>query len=167
MVFVDFPDVPAAGSADTIYEDLFAPAPAWLAQSSAGKLDLQITPVRHWIRMPEALAAFKPLPDYEFGAAARKAPVAGGAAKATYLTILFGMVMPHMKIPPGAKPIQGGMVSFGLDETGRLTFAGTKISSGSPELDRAAIAAIRAAAPFPAPPTGRSIGLTFTYGADR
>lgn len=115
----------------------------------------------------EMIAAFKPLPDYEFGAAARKAPVAGGAAKATYLTILFGMVMPHMKIPPGAKPIQGGMVSFGLDETGRLTFAGTKISSGSPELDRAAIAAIRAAAPFPAPPTGRSIGLTFTYGADR
>lgn len=115
----------------------------------------------------ELIAAFKPLPEYEFGAAARKAPVAGGAAKATYLTILFGMVMPHMKIPPGAKPVQGGMVSFGLDETGRLTFAGVKISSGSPELDRAAIAAVRAAAPFPAPPTGRSIGLTFTYGADR
>lgn len=115
----------------------------------------------------ELIAAFKPLPEYEFGAAARKAPVSGGAAKATYLTILFGMVMPHMKIPPGAKPVQGGIVSFGLDETGRLTFAGVKISSGSADLDRAAVAAVRAAAPFPAPPTGRSIGLTFTYGADR
>jgi M6 family metalloprotease-like protein len=59
MLFVDFPDVPATVPADSLYEQLFAQAPAWLAQSSYGKLTLAITPVRHWIRMPEPLSAFK------------------------------------------------------------------------------------------------------------
>ncbi|MDE2363765.1 MAG: TonB family protein [Hyphomicrobiales bacterium] len=112
----------------------------------------------------ELLAAFQPLPDYEFGAASRKTPVAGGSAKSTYLTILFGMVMPNMRVPPGVHHVQG-KIGFGVDSWGSLTHIGVQKSSGSPELDYAAIAAIRAAAPFPAPPNHRSIGLTFSYGA--
>ncbi len=59
MLFVDFPDVPATRPADTIFEELGGPAASsWLAQSSYGKLSLQITPLRHWLRMPEPLSAF-------------------------------------------------------------------------------------------------------------
>ena len=62
MLFVDFPDAPASGPADTIFEDVFSPeASDWLARSSYGKLSLQITPLRHWLRMPEPLSAFKPV----------------------------------------------------------------------------------------------------------
>jgi M6 family metalloprotease-like protein len=59
MLFVDFPDVPATRPADTIFEELGGPAASnWLAQSSYGKLSLQIEPLRHWLRMPEPLTAF-------------------------------------------------------------------------------------------------------------
>ena len=112
----------------------------------------------------ELLAAFQPLPDYEFGASGRKTPVAGGSAKSTYLTVLFGMVMPKMRVPAGVHHAQG-KITFGVDSWGTLTHIGVQKSSGSPELDYAAMAAVRAAAPFPAPPNHRSIGLTFTYGA--
>jgi M6 family metalloprotease-like protein len=59
MLFVDFPDAPATASAENL-ADQFAPqASAWLAQSSLGRLRLEITPVRHWLRMPEPLGAFQ------------------------------------------------------------------------------------------------------------
>jgi len=59
MLFVDFPDVPAKVSAQTVFEDLFSPdAFDWFSRASYGQLDLQVTPIRHWLRMPEALTAF-------------------------------------------------------------------------------------------------------------
>lgn len=62
MLFVDFPDVPATDTANTIFEQVFSPqAFDWLAQSSYGKLSLQVEPLRHWLRMPELLSSFKPV----------------------------------------------------------------------------------------------------------
>lgn len=45
-------------------------------------------------------------------------------------------------------------VAFSLDPEGRLTGMRLAASSGSPTFDRAALRAVRAAAPFPRPPPG-------------
>ena len=105
----------------------------------------------------DLLAGFEPLPDYKVGSAARPAPVAGGKAKATYLSILYGLIMPHMLIPPrvrGSPSRAEGEVAFNIDGMGKLTYQEVLRSSGLQDLDAAALAAIRQAAPFPTPPSG-------------
>jgi M6 family metalloprotease-like protein len=64
MVFVDFPNAraednaaPYAGTA--AYHDFLAPGVEWFRRSSYGRLDLRITPVPKWFRMP--------LPDADYG----------------------------------------------------------------------------------------------------
>jgi protein TonB len=118
--------------------------------------------------MAELLASFEPLPDYQFGGAVRPAPVTGGQARTTYLTTLFGMVKTHMRMPPqrpsGGGPFEGEVV-FEVDRSGKVLQARVARPSGSRELDSAAIAAIRAASPFPPTPTGTSLGLRYSYSA--
>lgn len=48
-------------------------------------------------------------------------------------------------------------VAFGLDREGRLRYARLYQSSGSRQLDQAALSAVRRAAPFPKPPKGLSL----------
>jgi protein TonB len=68
----------------------------------------------------------------------------------------------------GNKPSGGGLrgtavVAFGLTPSGGLVYAGLARSSGDPQLDQLAIAAVRGAAPFPTPPAGAtSAQLRFT-----
>lgn len=114
----------------------------------------------------DQIAALSPLPDYQLGAAAKPAPVAGGTAKTTYLSILFGLIVRQMHIPPGirTKPIMGrGIISFYVDERGNLTHQAVILSSGQPQLDAAALSAVRRAAPFPAPPRGYPHAIHFHY----
>jgi M6 family metalloprotease-like protein len=64
MLFVDFPNAQAqdnaAPYADTgAYHDFLAPGADWFRQSSNGRLDLRITPVPRWFRLPR--------PDSEYG----------------------------------------------------------------------------------------------------
>jgi TonB family protein len=116
----------------------------------------------------ELAAAFAPLPEYEFDSSAMKAPVAGGKARNTYLTQLFGMIMPHMRVPPGVAGTQRqGIVTFLVDEWGGVARIAVTKSSGSVQLDAAALSAVRRAAPFPQPPQHRPLGLNFSYGAKR
>lgn len=115
------------------------------------------------------LPTFESVPDVDFGAAAKQTPVAGGNAKATYLSILYGMIIPHMRSPTGARPKSGkleGTIVFGVDGRGNLTERRIVHQSGSRDLDAAALEAIAQAAPFPAPPKGIPLGLRFTYGAE-
>jgi M6 family metalloprotease-like protein len=51
MVFVDFSDAPAAGTVDDTAAT-FDGAAEWLHESSYGQVDLQITEIRQWFRMP-------------------------------------------------------------------------------------------------------------------
>lgn len=114
----------------------------------------------------EQLAAMAPLPNYQLGAPPKKSPVGGGHAKTTYLTILYGLIMPHMRIPPGARgnpTADKGVIAFYIDEVGNLTHQAVYRSSGIPSLDSAAMAAVRAAAPFPPPPRGLPHSMLFTY----
>jgi protein TonB len=114
----------------------------------------------------DMVAAMAPLPDFKLAAPPKPSPVGGGQAKTTYLTILYGLIMPHMKIPPRVRELQmssKGVVAFYIDEMGNLTHQAVYKSSGVPELDAAALAAVRRAAPFPAPPRGLPHSMLFTY----
>ncbi|MET9178520.1 M6 family metalloprotease domain-containing protein [Kitasatospora aureofaciens] len=57
MLFVDFPDAPAAGSLDDYYRAL-APAQEWMEQDSYGRVRLDIDPLKRWITMPQASATY-------------------------------------------------------------------------------------------------------------
>lgn len=113
----------------------------------------------------DPLSAFAALPDYSLAASPKKVPSAMGKAAPTYLSIVYGQVMSRIRYPEGAAGHGRNMgeIVFAVDASGRL--AGQRIlkSSGSPELDLAAMAAIRAASPFPPPPTGAWINLNLRY----
>ena len=114
----------------------------------------------------DQIAGLAPIPDFKIGAPPKASPVGGGQAKTTYLTILYGLIMPYMRIPPSARAnptVSKGVVSFYIDDVGNLTHQAVYRSSGSAELDAAAIAAVRRAAPFPPPPRGLPHSMLFSY----
>ncbi len=114
----------------------------------------------------DQLAALAPIPDYKLAAPRKPSPVGGGHAKTTYLTILYGLIMPHMRIPPrvrGSGVIGRGAIVFYIDEMGNLTHQAVQQPSGAPDLDAAALAAVRRAAPFPPPPRGLPHAMLFSY----
>ena len=114
----------------------------------------------------DQIAAMAPIPDFKLAAPPKKSPVGGGQAKTTYLTILYGLIMPHMRIPPRARALgslEKGVIAFYIDESGNLTHQAVYRSSGLPDLDAAALSAVRAAAPFPPPPRGLPHAMLFSY----
>jgi protein TonB len=115
----------------------------------------------------DQLAALAPTPNYSVGSRAKAAPVAGGTENTTYLSILYGLIMRHWRDPPGStiRALSAeGIVVFYVDERGNLTHQAVYRASGRPDLDAAAATAVRAAAPFPAPPRGMPRAIAFHYG---
>jgi TonB family protein len=116
----------------------------------------------------EVLAkAMEPPPDLEFGGQAIDSPITGGNAKSTYLTKLYGLIVPRLRVPAVAHAYGRkltGAVSFSVDGRGRLRQRFVSSGSGSMELDEAAMQAVgEASRTFPPPPRGAPIGMTFTY----
>lgn len=114
------------------------------------------------------IATAESVPDIELGSAAATTPVSGGKAKATYLSILYGMIMSHVRLPAAGRTNSsrlGGQIVFTLDGTGALVQRQIVRGSGSLDLDSAALAAVAEAAPFPTPPQGAPLRLRFSYGA--
>lgn len=106
------------------------------------------------------------LPDIELGSAAGPTSVSGGKAKSTYLSVLYGMIMSHLHLPPAAHPNSSrldGEIAFTVDGTGNLTQRQVARSSGLRDVDRAVLAAVGEASPFPTPPRGLPMRLRFTY----
>jgi protein TonB len=56
-----------------------------------------------------------------------------------------------------------GVVAFYIDEMGNLTHQAVHQPSGAPDLDAAALNAVRRAAPFPPPPRGLPHSMLFSY----
>jgi protein TonB len=115
----------------------------------------------------DQLAALAPTPNYSVGSRAKAAPVAGGTANTTYLSILYGLIMRQWRDPPGGtirSLAAEGIVVFYVDETGNLTHQALYRASGRPDLDAAAAMAVRRAAPFPAPPRGMPRAIAFHFG---
>jgi TonB family protein len=112
---------------------------------------------------------FESVPDIDFGSAAKQTLVSGGKAKATYLSMLYGLIMPHMRFVTATRPKSGkidGTIVFTVDGKGNVRDKRIVRQSGSRELDAAALDAVTQAAPFPSPPNDAPIGLRFNYGAE-
>lgn len=102
-------------------------------------------------------------PAQEGGATAKSASAGSGlpsraSASAgsilTYAARVRAQVASHK--PSGAGAQGTAVVSFAVTASGGLGYASLARSSGNAALDRLALAAVRGAAPFPAPPSGAS-----------
>ncbi|CAN2535409.1 hypothetical+protein [Methylocapsa aurea] len=131
-----------------------------------GEVEIKASPEPKPKSIADQLASLEPLPDFKLGGSSKTAPVSGGTAKTTYLSVLFGLIMRHMNIPPSLRnktTPNHGVVVFFIDEGGHLTHQAVYRSSGFPDLDNAALSAVRRAAPFPAPPYGHPRGIQFHF----
>lgn len=114
-----------------------------------------------------ALPTAEDLPQYKFAREVEHLPVTGGNAQSRYLTTVFGMIKSHLRETPelhvdsANKP---GVVDFYVDRHGNLVGRKLLSSSGSPNLDRAVMTAVTEAAPYPMPPNGRPLYLTYNFG---
>ncbi len=114
----------------------------------------------------QQLAALSPAPNYSFGAAAKAAPVSGGTDKASYESLLMGLITRQLHLSPEVRAqhlIAVGQIGLFVDELGNLTHQALYHASGQPALDTAWMAAVRHAAPFPAPPRGLPHGFILQY----
>ncbi|MGQ0444863.1 MAG: TonB family protein [Beijerinckiaceae bacterium] len=114
----------------------------------------------------QQLAALSQAPNYSLGAAAKSAPIGGGTEKASYEALLFGLITRQFHFPRDARArhlISVGQIGLFVDELGNLTHQAVYRASGDPALDTAWLAAVRRAAPFPAPPRGLPHGFILQY----
>ncbi len=66
--------------------------------------------------------------------------------------------------PPGIGASGRVVINFGLTSSGNVSYASVANSSGNSALDRLALSTVRAAAPFPPPPSGSRPGdLRFAF----
>jgi protein TonB len=118
----------------------------------------------------EALPTIEDLPQYKFAREVEHSPIATGNAESRYLTVVYGMIKSHLRETPELHldtANKHGVVDFYVDEGGNLVGRKLVSSSGSPNLDMAVMAAIAAAAPYPAPPSWSPIYLTYNFGGRR
>ncbi len=88
------------------------------------------------------------------GTTAARASASRGAA-INYAAIVRARVAARR--PSGHGQRGSVYITFGVSPSGGLAFASVSRSSGDPSLDRSVLAAVRGAAPFPAPPAGASL----------
>jgi TonB family protein len=115
----------------------------------------------------EALPTIEDLPQYKFAREVEHSPIANGNADSRYLTVVYGMIKGHLRETPELRldsANRAGVVDFYIDEGGNLVGRKLIRSSGSPNLDMAVMAAIAAAAPYPAPPNWSPLYLTYNFG---
>jgi periplasmic protein TonB len=114
----------------------------------------------------QQLAALSPAPNYSIGAAAKAAPISGGTEKASYESLLMGLITRQLHLPSEVRAqhlISVGQIGLFVDEMGNLTHQAVYRASGNLALDTAWLAAVRRAAPFPAPPRGLPHGFILQY----
>ncbi len=142
------------------------PATAAATTDAQAKVATMIgQPLPTWSKGKE-FSTFEPVPDVQFGDAAAS-PVGGGQARTTYLTIVYGLIMKHLRmtddVRANAEQVVGA-ISFAVDGHGEIMQRSVAKPSGVNALDAAALEAVREAAPYPTPPMGLPIGMKFTYG---
>lgn len=79
------------------------------------------------------------------------------AALLSWQRELIAQIERHKRYPPKAKGQSGVVkIAFSIDSSGHLTVVRIVSSSGSADLDEAALDLIRRSQPFPAPPAALS-----------
>jgi protein TonB len=107
-------------------------------------------------------AALAARPYAEFAPPSEKNEAYAGNSPSTYLSVVYGKVLSRLRQSQGRAKTQG-KINFVIDYSGRLMGQRVLKSSGSPQLDADAMAAIRAAAPFPPSPIGIELSLELIY----
>ncbi len=145
----DAPQSPELAPDEPVYADV--PLPPRIPQARQGLSSLEM----------------EPLPDFKFSTPAQRMPFPGGNAQPTYMSMLYGMIMKHMFMPQMDRSAEvfRVQIAFAIGRDGRVFQEAIVKSSGFPELDRAALTAVRRAGPFPLPPGGGPIYLTFDYSS--
>jgi TonB family protein len=110
----------------------------------------------------DMVASLAPTPEFKLGGAAKSAPISGGTAKPTYLSVVLGYIKRQFHDGGGHRDNEG-IITFYVDPNGNLVHQALRHSSGSPALDQAALTALKRAAPFPPTPTSTAIGLIWKY----
>jgi protein TonB len=142
------------------------PATAAMAPDAQVKAATMIgQPLPTWSKGNQ-FSIFEPVPDVQFGDAAAS-PVGGGQAQTTYLTIVYGLIMKHLRMTDAVRAEAErvvGAITFSVDGHGEILQRSVFRPSGVNALDAAALEAVREAAPYPTPPMGLPVGMKFTYG---
>jgi protein TonB len=116
----------------------------------------------------ETLLRVDDLPQYKFARGVQVFPNSRrGTAESRYFTTVYGMIKAQLRETPELRvdtANKQGVVDFYLDKRGNLVGRKLSSSSGSPNLDTAVMAAIAAAAPYPAPPSSRARNLRYNFG---
>jgi protein TonB len=105
------------------------------------------------------------LSSFSFAASTRLAPLTGGNEDNRFMSNVFAKILSKKRYPKSAAVRHASgtvMVSFIIDGEGELVYQTISHSSGEPDLDAEAIAAVKAAAPYPPPPPGAPRSLLAT-----
>jgi protein TonB len=147
--------------------DKAQPEPPAKAQQKQRQQDSKSPPAQgKKTTVAQQLAALAPAPSYSLGTSAKSAPIGGGTEKASYESLLMGLITRQLHLPPEVRAqhlIAVGQIGLFVDELGHLTHQAFYHKSGEPALDTAWMAAVRRAAPFPAPPRGLPHGFILQY----
>jgi TonB family protein len=125
------------------------------------KPDMKAAPGDRPRSISDMVASLAPLPEFKLGGAAKSAPISGGTAAPSYLSVVYGYIM--RKFPHRGEHGTGGSIAFYVDPNGNLVHQALRQSSGSPGLDQQALSALRRAGPFPPTPTGSSVAIIWNY----
>lgn len=109
-----------------------------------------------------SLAGSTRLAEMTFAKPTPKSPVYGGTDDVRWMAIVEGMLEAKVtQLPRTAHWQDGGhvVIFFHVDESGRVISRDFYAKSGYPDIDRVAMQALLAAAPFPPPPPGLEHGL--------
>jgi len=115
---------------------------------------------------PLATPAVMSTPTQSAAGPATPQAASGGTEKASYESLLIGLINRQLHVPPEARArhlIHVGQIGLFVDELGQLTHQALYRASGDPVLDSAYVEAVRRAAPFPAPPRGLPHGFILQY----
>jgi protein TonB len=105
------------------------------------------------------------LSSFSFAARTTLAPLTGGTEDNRFMSNVFAKILSKKRYPRSAAGRHASgtvMVSFIIDGEGGLVYQTISHSSGEPDLDAEAIAAVKAAAPYPPPPPGAPRSLLAT-----
>lgn len=115
-------------------------------------------PAKEKASLAHEFAALTQAPNFSVATEAKPSPINGGQCHANpYLCTLYGLIMRQQHYPASARAqhLEGTVVvAFWVDERGDLVHQALYKTSGHSVLDDEAVAAIKRAAPFPAPPPG-------------
>jgi protein TonB len=103
------------------------------------------------------LSAQPSLSGFSFAASTKLAPLTGGTEDNRFMANVFAKILSKKRYPQSAAARHASgtvMVSFIIDGEGGLVYQTISHSSGEPDIDAEAIAAVKAAAPYPPPPPG-------------